>query len=115
MFEWELRGMNCYSNTFGVGQPQTGDVSNQKKAYERVWYERVLKDLFEKKKIHLHDDILFNEFGKYDPNKSKDKNKGDLVDALLIAAFWIVGGPDYIYENLIDKETINVGPDAYVG
>lgn len=115
VFEWELRGMNCFTNTFGVGQPQTGDVSNQKKAYERVWYERVLKDLFEKKKIHLHSDILFNEFGKYDPNKSKDKNKGDLVDALLIAVFWIVGGPDYIYENLIDKETIDVGPDAYVG
>ena len=106
MYEWNLRGMNCIPSNFGVGQPQTGEVSLEHKAYERVWYERVLKDLLEKRKIHLHNDILFNEFGKYDPNKSKDKNKGDLVDALLIAAFWIVGGPDYIFANLIDKEVI---------
>ena len=109
MFDWDLRGMNCISSTFGVGQPTTGDVSHEHKAYERVWYERVLKDLLEKRKIHLHNEILFNEFGKYDPNKSKDKNKGDLVDALLIAIFWIVGGPEYIYNNLIDKEIIDQG------
>lgn len=106
MQEWELRGLYCERANFGVGQPQTGEVSLENKAYERVWNERVLKDLLEKKKIHLHNEILFNEFGKYDPNKSKDKNKGDLVDALLHAVFWIVGGPEYVYENLIDKEII---------
>jgi hypothetical protein len=99
--------MNCVSNTFGIGQPQTGDVSHGHKAYERVWYERVLKDLFEKKRVHLHSDILFNEFGKYNPNKSKDKNKGDLVDALLIGIFWIVGGPQYIFDNLIEQGFID--------
>ena len=103
MYEWKLRGMNCIPANFGVGQPQTGDVSNQQKAFERVWNERVLKDLLEKRKVHFHNEILFNEFGKYDPNKSKDKNKGDLVDAMLHAVFWVVGGPEYIYNNLIDK------------
>ncbi len=106
MYDWNLRGMYCIPANFGVGQPQTGDVSLQHKAFERVWYERVLKDLLEKGKIHFHSDILFNEFGKYDPNKSKDKNKGDLVDAMLHAVFWCVGGPLYIELNLIDKETI---------
>ena len=104
MAEWNLRGMNCVPANFGVGQPQTGDVSNESKAFERVWYERVLKDLLEKGKIHFHSDVLFNEFGKYDPNKSKDKNKGDLVDAMHHAVFRCVGGPEYIYANLIDKE-----------
>lgn len=107
MHEWNLRGMYCLPANFGVGQPQTGDVSLQHKAFERVWYERVLKDLLEKGKIHFHSDILFNEFGKYDPNVSKDKNKGDLVDAMLHAVFWCVGGPIYIENNLIDKEVLD--------
>lgn len=106
MHEWGLRGMNCLPANFGTGQPNTGDVANMSKAYEKTWNERVLKDLLEKHMILLHDDILFNEFGKYDPNKSKDKNKGDLVDALLHAGFWIVGGAQYVYDNLIDKESI---------
>ena len=101
---WVERGLNCFMSNFGNTNPQTGEVSNMKRAFERAWYERVLKDFLEKHKIFLHNEDLFREFSLYNPVEGKEKGKGDLVDALLHCTFHAAGGIEYLIELLQDKE-----------
>ena len=103
---WVERGLNCYMSNFGTTNPQTGETSNMNRAFERAWYERVLKDFLEKKKIFLHNENLFREFSLYNPVENKEKGKGDLVDALLHCCFHAAGGIAYLMELLQDKESI---------
>ena len=101
---WVERGLNCFLSNFGTTNPQTGETSNMNRAFERAWYERVLKDFMEKHKIFLHNENLFREFSLYNPVENKEKGKGDLVDALLHACFHAAGGIQYLMELLTDKE-----------
>lgn len=105
---WVERGLNCFMSNFGTTNPQTGETSNMNRAFERAWYERVLKDFLEKRKIFLRSEELFREFSLYNPVENKDKGKGDLVDALLHCCFHAAGGITYLMELLKDKE--GVGP-----
>ena len=82
------------------------------RAFERAWYERVLKDFLEKKKIFLHNENLFREFSLYNPVENKEKGKGDLVDALLHCCFHAAGGISYLMELLQDKEGLVSGDDS---
>jgi len=111
MDHWRLEGLTFWAANFGVANPNTGDVSNMQKAFERTYHERVLKHLLEKGKIHLHNQQLFKEFSLYNPTESKEKGKGDLVDALLHATFHIVGGMNYIMEIMKERAEI-IEPDA---
>lgn len=104
---WIERGMNCHLSNFGVGSPNTGDVSNMGGAFERAWYERVLKDFLEKHKIFLHNEALFREFSLYNPVDNKESGKGDLVDALLHATFYAAGGIEYLMSLVENKEVIH--------
>ena len=101
---WVERGLNCQMSNFGNTNPQTGEVSNMKRAFERAWYERILKDFLEKHKIFLHNEDLFREFSLYNPVEGKEKGKGDLVDALLHCCFHAAGGIVYLMELLENKE-----------
>lgn len=103
---WVERGMNCFLSNFGNSNPQTGEVSNMTRAFERAWYERILKDFLEKHKIFLHSEDLFREFSLYNPIESKEKGKGDLVDALLHCCFHAAGGIMYLLELLEEKQAI---------
>ena len=76
------------------------------RAFERAWYERVLKNLLEQHDILLHSEVLFREFSLYNPVENKEKGKGDLIDALLHCAFHAAGGIMYLMELLQDKEVI---------
>jgi hypothetical protein len=103
---WVERGMNCHLSNFGTANPNTGDVTNMGKAFERAWYERVLKDFLEKHKIFLHNEALFREFSLYNPVENKEKGKGDLVDALLHCCFYAAGGISYLMSLVEEKEAI---------
>jgi len=103
---WIDRGLNCQMSNFGNTNPQTGEVSNMKRAFERAWYERVLKDFLEKRKIFLHSSDLLREFSLYNPVENKEKGKGDLVDALLHCCFHAAGGIIYLMELLEEKESL---------
>ena len=109
---WVMRGLNCSLSNFGTTNPQTGETSNMNRAFERAWYERVLKDFLEKKKIFLHNENLFREFSLYNPVENKEKGKGDLVDALLHCCFHAAGGIAYLMELLQDKEGLVSGDDS---
>jgi len=104
---WVSRGMNCHLSNFGNANPQTGEVSLMNRAFERAWYERVLKDFFEKRKIFLHNEDLFREFSLYNPTENKEEGKGDLVDALLHCCFHAAGGIEYLMDLLTDKEVVD--------
>jgi len=104
---WLSRGMNCQLSNFGVTRPDTGEVSNMQRAFERTWYERVLKDFLEKGKIFLHSQQLFKEFSLYNPVENKEKGKGDLVDALLHCCFHAAGGIQYLMELVQQKEIVD--------
>jgi len=92
------RGMVTYTTGFGTANPNTGDVTNATKHLERSYYERVLKDLMEKNKIRLASKVLRGEMDYYDPDENKEKGKGDLMDCLLQASFYVVGGHRYLME-----------------
>jgi hypothetical protein len=109
---WVERGLNCHLSNFGTANPNTGEVSNMTRAFERTWYERVLKDFLEKGKILLHNEALFREFSLYNPVDNKEKGKGDLVDALLHCCFWAAGGINYLMSLIENKESL---PDTEGG
>lgn len=101
---WVDRGLNVHLSNFGIANPNTGEVSNMQRAFERTWFERVLKDHLEKHKIFLHNEQLFKEFSLYNPVESKERGKGDLVDALLHCCFYAAGGIEYMMELVREKE-----------
>ena len=111
--DWRERGLTFWAANFGTANPQTGDVTNATKAIERHYKERVLKHLLETHRIHLRNKQLFKEFSLYNPVESKEKGKGDLMDALLHAVFYLVGGINFIIEE-INKEQGTEEVDAYV-
>jgi hypothetical protein len=108
--EWVIflknAGYNAEVANFGTANEATGDVTNSQKAVERHFKERILKWLFENKKIHIvKSKELFKEFSLYNPYENKEKGKGDIIDALLHFVFKIMGGIDFIME-LIEREGI---------
>lgn len=105
---WVERGLNCSLSNFGTTNPATGEVSNMNRAFERAWYERVLKHFLENHKIFLHSQDLFREFSLYNPVDNKEKGKGDLVDALLHCCFHAAGGIEFLMELLVDKEGVGM-------
>lgn len=92
-------GINTETTGFGTANPRTGDTTNAVKHLERGYYERVLKDLLEKLKLYLHSEKLKEEWNFYDlSHKNKEEGKGDLMDCLLQAAYYAVGGWEYLEE-----------------
>ena len=113
--EWREKGLNFWSANFGTANPKTGEVGNQSKAIERSYKERVLKDLLEKKRIHLHNKTLWNEFSLYNPLEDKEKGKGDLIDALLHALFILMGGVNYVVNEIMQEQGGEEDSGAMVG
>lgn len=104
---WVQRGMNVHLSNFGTANPNTGEVSNMGRAFERTWYERVLKEFLEQGKILLHNERLLEQFSLYNPTDNKERGKGDLVDALLHCCFWAAGGINYLMSLIENKKVMD--------
>ena len=111
---WLELGIDAYAANFGTANVNTGEVSGASKAFERHYKERVLKDLLEKGKIHIvKSEGLFRDFALYNPHENKEKGKGDEIDAVLHGVFEVVGGVDYILENLSGENEEGEYSDAF--
>ena len=104
MNTWQQMGITCWAGGWSNENVETGQVTNTS-WFERAIFERVLKDLIEKHLLVLFNDKIKTQWDNYDPLHNREKGKGDLMDCLLQAAFWVIGGIDYYENKVLDKLT----------